>query len=132
MLVTVDLTDPVARILSVDGAAYDSDRRISVRWDATDARLARRPISLYYASHQGGPWNAVAGDLKNNGRCEWHADRNLPDRIHLRLEVRDEAGNIAVAQTTEPIVLTHKRPAINVIRRENESARLSPRRYYQH
>ena len=46
----------------------------------------------------------MAGDLKNNGRYEWLADRNLPDRIHLRLEVRDEAGNIAVAQTTEPIV----------------------------
>ena len=130
MLVTVDLTDPAARILWAERAADNPEGRITVRWDATDACLAQRPISLYYAVYPGGPWNPVAQDLENNGQYEWLAQRNLPDRIHLRLEVRDEAGNIGVSETTQPIELTGKRPAVNFIRREDESARVPPRRYY--
>ena len=130
MMVTVDLTAPVARILSAEQAAYNPDGQITVRWDAADARLAQRPISLYYSVSPGGPWDPVAKDLENNGQYEWLAQRNLPDRIFLRLEVRDEAGNVGASETTEPTVLTDKRPAVNVIRRGDESARVSPKRYY--
>jgi hypothetical protein len=130
MLVTVDLTNPAAQILSAERATYNPDGRITVRWDAADARLAQRPISLYHAVYPGGPWDPVAENLENNGQYEWLAQGNLPDRIYLRLEVRDEAGNVGVSETTEPIVLTGRRPAVNVIRREDESARVSPKRYY--
>jgi hypothetical protein len=110
ILVSVDLTAPVARILSAERAANKSNGRITVRWNATDARLAQGPISLYYAIDQGESWKPVAADLENNGQYEWLAPRNLPDRIHLRLEVRDEAGNMGVWETSEPMVLSDERP----------------------
>ena len=34
----------------------------------------------------------------------------MPDRIYLRLEARDEAGNIGIYDTTEPVSLDRHRP----------------------
>ena len=124
MLVTVDLTDPVARILAAEQASYNPPGQITVRWDAADARLAQRPISLYYAAYPEGPWNPVVQDLENNRQYEWLARGNLPGQIFLRLEVRDEAGNVGISATTEPMVLINGRPGSNVILREDESARM--------
>ena len=130
MLITVDLTDPVARILSAEQATHNPDGQITVRWHAADVSLAQHPISLYYAAERGGPWNPVAQNLENDGQFEWLAHRNLPEGIYLRIEVRDEAGNVAISETTEPIVLTNRRRAVDRVRQEDESARVSPERYY--
>jgi hypothetical protein len=41
--------------------------------------------------------------LENTGSYSWKVDPRIPERIFLRLEVRDEAGNVQVDQLREPI-----------------------------
>ena len=130
MLITVDLTKPTARILSAEQTPYGGNGRITVRWDACDVKLAQRPVSLHYGAYPGGPWKPLAQDLDNTGQYEWLAERNTPRQIYLRLEVRDEAGNVGVAETARPITLTGTAPGEPFIRPVDESARALPKRYY--
>jgi hypothetical protein len=98
VFVGVDLTDPVARILSIE----PSDRGpILIRWEAADAALLKRPISLHGRAEPGGPWTLIADDLENSGRYEWWRDPQTPRPIAFRLEVRDAAGNVGVFETPE-------------------------------
>jgi hypothetical protein len=39
------------------------------------------------------------------GRYEWPLDRRLPDQVYLRLEARDEAGNVGAFETAAPVPL---------------------------
>ena len=45
----------------------------------------------------------MAAGLPNTGQYFWEYDPRSPRQIYLRLEVRDDAGNIAIDQLTEPI-----------------------------
>jgi hypothetical protein len=48
--------------------------------------------------------------LDNTGQYAWRPDGRVPERIYLRIEARDEAGNIGSADGAEPITLERIRP----------------------
>ena len=104
----VDLTQPVAKITSADLGRDMGD--IVIRWQASDALLERRPISLFYSDRPGGPWTPIASGLDNTGSYSWRLDNRVPDRVYLRVEARDEAGNIGGYDTAEPLALDRQRP----------------------
>jgi hypothetical protein len=108
--VGVDLTKPTCQITGVQDGADERAGQLIIQWRADDAQLADRPVSLYFGPATDGPWHIISANLKNNGQYAWQVDSRAPDRIHLRLEVRDEAGNIATAHTQEPISLDRLRP----------------------
>ena len=91
----IDLTRPVGRITRAQqGAGRDGDK-LFIAWEASDNReLAARPISLSYSERLGGPWAPMATGLDNTGQYAWQLTGSLPQRIYLRLEVHDAAGNI--------------------------------------
>ena len=60
-----------------------------------------RPISLSFSASAGGPWTPIASGLENTGSYRWRLDSRVPDPIYLRLEVRDEAGNVGTFETAE-------------------------------
>jgi hypothetical protein len=68
-------------------------------------------VTLQYSGEANGPWQTIAARVENNGRYAWRYDAQTPDKIFLRLEVRDEAGNIGVSQSIEPISLERTNPA---------------------
>ena len=72
--------------------------------------LAARPVTLSFTDHAGGPYSTIAAGLENTGRYVWRFDSRVPERVFLRLEVRDEAGNVGVFETPEPISLDPDRP----------------------
>jgi len=98
--VGVDWTEPRARILSAEQGQRAG--QILLRWEADDEVLARRPIALFYGDSPEGPWTPIASDLENTGQYAWLADVRRAGPVYLRLEVRDEAGNVA-GDTSEPI-----------------------------
>ncbi len=130
--VRVDLTKPVARILSAEeGAGPEADHLI-IQWTAEDEQLAEAPISLAYSPRPGGPWTVIAKDLPNTGRYAWPLPAKDFDTIYLRLEARDAAGNIGAFETSKPVVLDRAPPRVRV--REvrplgDTSNRSGPRRY---
>ena len=100
--VGVDLTRPTAKLT---GAAYgqgDAAGKLDIRWQADDANLGSRPITLSIGDRPDGPFTPIAAGLPNTGNTSGNTTRS-PRQIYLRLEVRDEAGNIAIDQLTEPI-----------------------------
>jgi hypothetical protein len=108
--VGVDTAKPVARLLAVEPRPAVKTTEVVVRWEAEDQMLAARPITLLFSTLPTGPWTVLASGLENNGEYHWRIDPRIPDRLYLRLEVRDEAGNSRAAETSEPITIDRVRP----------------------
>lgn len=101
--VGVDRTRPIARFVS---ATYGDGTRaghLVIRWNAEDTNLARHPVTLLFGEAVDGPWIIIASALPNDGEYSWAADPQLPPQVYLRLEVRDQAGNIGSDQTDQAI-----------------------------
>jgi hypothetical protein len=102
--VGVDTKKPKVEITS---AAYGTDAyagQLDIRWTATDDYFGPRPITLAFSEQRDGPWTTIASGLGNGGQYHWRVDASTPAKFFLRVEARDEAGNVAYAQTDEPLV----------------------------
>jgi hypothetical protein len=106
--VGVDLTPPTVKITGTEMGRDAGE--LLVHWEAEDELLDPRPIALSFGERQVGPWAAIAAGLENTGQYAWRLDNRVPDRIFLRIEVRDEAGNIGQFVSLEPLSLDLQRP----------------------
>jgi hypothetical protein len=106
---------------------------LAIRWQASDAMLAARPVTLLFSDRSGGPWSTIAAGLDNSGVYNWRYDRRVPDPLFLRLEVRDEAGNIGSFESVNPISLDPNRAAgqIRNVRPEPATSSAPIYRYYR-
>ena len=112
--VGVDLTKPTARIVSAQQGVEAEAGHLIISWQADDKMLAARPVSLSFSPSRSGPWLPIASGLENTGRYAWPMDNRTPPQFYLRLEVRDEAGNVGVHETSTPITIDQSRPTIRV------------------
>ncbi len=108
--VGVDLTKPVARITGTELGSGQHAGELTIHYEASDAMLAARPVTLSFTDRAGGPYSTIAAGLENTGGYSWRFDNRVPDQVYLRLEVRDEAGNVGMFETPEPISLQPDRP----------------------
>ncbi len=127
----VDLTKPDVRLLSAERGTGEATGQLIIRWQAGDQMLAARPVSLFYSDTRGGPWLRIASGLENTGRYAWSVDRRLAEGIYFRLEVRDEAGNVGLFETSEAVALDPVQPAgrIGGVRPVVDAARPPSGRY---
>jgi hypothetical protein len=112
--VGIDLTKPTARIVSAQQGTDAEAGQLIISWQADDRTLAARPVTLSFSQTRTGPWLPIASGLENTGRYAWTIDGRTPPQFYLRLEVRDEAGNVGTHETTEPIAIDQSRPTIRV------------------
>jgi hypothetical protein len=110
----IDATTPVARFTAARYGEGNQAGQLDIRWEADDVMLAARPVTLLFGESPQGPWTIVATGLPNSGAYSWPVDPRTPQAIYLRLEVRDEAGNVAIDQLREPITLEGLRPKAHV------------------
>jgi hypothetical protein len=110
----VDLTKPTARIVSAQQGVESESGQLIISWQADDKLLAARPISLSFSPTRGGPWTPIAAGLENTGRYAWPIDNRTPPTLFLRLEVRDEAGNVAVHESSEPLAIDQSHPTARI------------------
>ena len=101
--VGVDTTPPLAEIHSASFGKDEQAGHLDIRWTARDANLGARPVTLRFSERPEGPWTTIASGLPNTGKYQWRIDSRVPESFHLRIEVRDEAGNLGVHQLDEPI-----------------------------
>ena len=104
----VDLTRPLVRMTALEPGAEGGE--LAIRWEASDALLESRPVSLLFSDQPHGPWTAIASGLESTGSFAWRLDNRVPERIYLRLEARDEAGNVGAYETPDPVSLDRQRP----------------------
>ena len=110
--VEVDTRPPTASLYAPqpDSARHDG---LVLIWKAEDRNLAANPITLEWAAQRDGRWELIGEPhLPNTGRYTWQVPDNIPPKVYLRLTVRDTAGNSAVAQTPEPILIDLTVPEI--------------------
>jgi hypothetical protein len=101
--VGIDTQKPVVELTS---AAYGEGHQVGsliIAWQADDAALDDRPITLLFSESADGPWTIIASSLPNSGEYAWPADPQLPTEVYLRIEARDQAGNVAMQQLRDPI-----------------------------
>jgi hypothetical protein len=108
--VGIDLTRPAARLVSAAYGQGEAAGKLDIRWEATDANLTSRPVTLTICDRPDGAFTPIAAGLPNSGQYYWEFDPRSPRNIFLRLEVRDEAGNVAIDQLTEPIRIEGLQP----------------------
>ncbi|MCH5372781.1 MAG: hypothetical protein JJ992_02305, partial [Planctomycetes bacterium] len=101
--VGVDTTDPVAEITSASYGKNEYAGHLDIRWTAVDTGLGARPVTLMFSDRAEGPWTTIASGLPNTGQYYWRVDSRVPEEFFLKMEVRDEAGNLCVHQLAEPI-----------------------------
>jgi hypothetical protein len=115
MRIEVDETAPQANLYAPVPDPQQKDCLI-LSWTATDRNLAEKPITLQWSERANGPWETIgAPELPNTGRFSWKLTSQVPPRVHLRLVVRDTAGNMAEAVTPQPILVDLNEPEAQFI-----------------
>jgi hypothetical protein len=110
LIIGVDLTEPQGELQAAEIGQGNMADHLLIRWAATDENLDARPVGLFYGTEPQGPWSTIATDIDNNGQYAWRLLRQVPEKLFLRLEVRDKAGNIAVRTTPAPVMLNLPQP----------------------
>ena len=100
--VTVDLTPPQARFTAITPPTAQTSGEWQITWEAQDQQLANRPVSLFFSPSPQGPWYPIATGLDNTGLHRWRPDQRVPEAVHLRMKIRDAAGNEAVIDSLGP------------------------------
>lgn len=108
--VTVDTTKPAAKLVAIEESLRGADTEMVIRWEATDRQLSARPVSLFFATTPGGKWLPIAANLANTGSFAWKLGDRAPREIHVRMKVRDEAGNEVTIDSTEALVADYLKP----------------------
>jgi hypothetical protein len=131
LIVGVDMSAPQAELRAPELGQGPLAGHVLVRWSATDSNLSPRPIGLFYSAAAEGPWTTIATDLDNAGEYAWRLGRDAPPRVFLRLEARDEAGNVAIQQSPAAVDLNLPRPTgrlrnVRPVQSQNEA---DPDRY---
>ncbi len=103
MWVDVDVDAPRVRITSVPYGRGQDAGRLVINWQADDPNMTLRPVNLKYAIHPEGPWTEIATGLRNSGSYLWKPTADVPERLILRIEARDNAGNVGVFQLNAPL-----------------------------
>jgi hypothetical protein len=115
MRVEVDETAPQANLYAPVPDPQQKDCLI-LSWTATDRNLTEKPITLQWSERPNGPWETIgAPELPNTGKFSWKLTSQVPPRVHLRLVVRDTAGNMAEAVTPQPILVDLNEPEAQFI-----------------
>lgn len=110
LVIGVDMTEPTAELQPAELGQGNLADHLIIRWSVTDENLDARPVGLFYANNPEGPWSTVATDIDNNGQYAWRLLQQIPERLFLRLEVRDKAGNVAIRQSPAPVALNLPQP----------------------
>jgi hypothetical protein len=112
--VGVDLTKPVGRFTRVQEGKGEQNDRLYIDWETSDRAPAAHGVTLYFSPSPAGPWTRIAGGLEPSGRYVWQLHQGLPGQLYLRLEVYDEAGNMAAIDDPDPVELECVRPLARI------------------
>jgi hypothetical protein len=102
--VEVDETNPAVILYTPEVSGGPENGQMTIRWMAEDRHLAERPITINYTT-DGKGWTTIVSGLHNDGRYVWSIPPDLPHSLYyIRVEAVDQAGNVGMATTPQPIV----------------------------
>jgi hypothetical protein len=111
--VEVDTSKPVVVISSIKRRS--DSRTILINWKATDKNLVRQPISISYLDLNTGRTVSIARHVENTQTYTWQVPLGTPSNIRIRVEATDQAGNVGVDETANPLHLDLAQPEVTDI-----------------
>jgi hypothetical protein len=113
--IEVDTTKPLVRLTGCRvGTGTEADS-MTITWKASDKHLGDKPITLSYAEQPDGPWSTIAANMENTGMYVWKMPTSVPQKMVIRMEVADLAGNIGLSQTREPVMVDLAKPSVAIV-----------------
>lgn len=115
IVVTVDQTAPTIR-LGRPQVVTTGRGAVVINWQVADRNPSPTPVRLEFSGSPSGPWTPL---------FDWQADRRgfqmpiqsgISSSLYFRLLARDAAGNVATAQTPQPVVIDQHRPQARLLR----------------
>jgi hypothetical protein len=111
--IEVDSTSPFVQLRSAD--VHPTAGHVEIRWNATDKNLGSEPVTLSYRSRAEGPWQVIAKNVKNDGIYRWAFPRDAGGQFFFRIEVTDQAGNVAQDVSRTATVIDVSEPRATVV-----------------
>jgi hypothetical protein len=110
--IEVDTSAPFVQLRPVETQV--SNGALEIRWQATDKNLGSEPVNLFYRSRADGPWQVIARNVKNDGVYRWTFPHEA-SQFFVKVEVTDLAGNVARAESANPVLLDVTEPRATVL-----------------
>jgi hypothetical protein len=123
IVVVADSSPPVVRLFPLQQGTGPNANKILITWQASDQKLAERPVSLLYSANPNGPWEPISGWTSNTGKFVWSVNPSVPTRLYVRLMARDAAGNMQQVDTPQPVLVDLAKPTARIV--DVESTRLA-------
>jgi hypothetical protein len=123
IVVVTDSSPPVVRLFPLQQGTGPNANKILITWQASDQKLAERPVSLLYSANPNGPWEPISGWQPNTGKYVWSIGPGVPARLYIRLMARDAAGNMRQVDTPQPVLVDLAKPTARIV--DVESTRMS-------
>ncbi len=101
--INIDTNLPTIKITRAVYGEGPEDGLLVIDYNCEDGHLVDRPIAIFFSERIDGPWTPIASGLANTGIYLWKADPSLPDKVFLKIEAVDKAGNIGVHRLELPI-----------------------------
>ena len=120
IVVTVDESLPVIELAQPD-IRTTGIGSIQLSWKVRELNPASTAVRLEYAAAPNGPWSLVFDWQFDPGGYQWGVRPGTPTQLYFRLLARDAAGNVASAQTMQPVVVDLRRPVGRLLRVQNVS-----------
>ena len=111
--IEVDTTSPFVQLRSTE--LLPSSGHVELRWNAQDKNLGTEPVSLYFRTKADGPWQIIARNVKNDGIHRWVFPRDVGPHFFFKIEVTDQAGNVAQDVSRQPILIDISEPRVSVV-----------------
>ncbi len=115
IVVAVDQTPPTVEFPQPTVSAK-GDGAVNLKWNVAERYPASAPIRLEYAASAAGPWTPLFDWQADAGSYQWPVRPGTPSALYFRLLARDAAGNVASAQTSQPVLIDLKRPTVSGLR----------------
>ncbi|QDU40023.1 hypothetical protein Mal4_43770 [Maioricimonas rarisocia] len=113
--IVVDQTPPKAQLYPLVQGQGSAHNKVEIQWVVTDELLADKPIALFYALQSTGPWEPIATGLDNTGRYVWTLGLEAAQKIYVRIDARDAAGNVTRVEVNQPLVIDMSTPTARIL-----------------
>ncbi len=113
--VQVDMTRPTVKLLDVAHGKGTKAREVTILWEAHDRNMARRPITLSFATAPEGPWLPFAANIENSGHHTWNMPQSGPVSFYTRVEAVDMVGNVGSDQSVKATSIDTSHPTVSIL-----------------
>ena len=115
VVIVVDRTPPQVQLMPIQQGGGGQINRLTISWRIADDNPSDKPISLAYSGNPNGPWEKICDWQPDTGSYVWNVGQGVPSRLYIRLAARDAAGNIALADTPQPLMVDLSKPTARIV-----------------